>query len=717
MDLHRPRWTCRTTAYVHLDPAELSWISCRSSFQLWLNPFRLLTSDGLSRERQFPPDETGKRAHRGASWSSTTTIYNYGEHVDCQECSLLIGCSEFIMSDSEPEDFSVYSQLSEEELLHVILERSFSDKQKDSEQRHADPGPGPDPGPSPGPPRQQRRVPPAQSQQNCANPPTALSQFLYKGFKREFSPLQTFIMNGDTEALMELVQQKPWCLTEPNPEGWVAIHEAVFYGQLECVRILIRANPGSVDRCTPENETPLHIAVRENLSLVDFLLRHGANVNAASKCLETPLFAACEHMEEDIVELLLKSGAQVNRLYSQGGNIIHEACRHGSVNICKMLLDAGADMNARNMYGIQPFFIAAQHGHAGIINLLAQRGADINGQAGDGASPLYEASKNGHIPAVMELLQLKADANRANKSGLLPLHVAVRNNHPRIVSLLIPVTSRTRVRRCGLSPLHIAAERNRDTIMELLIESGFDVNAKLSDERSRMYVDKRSTVLYTTVYNGNFEAAEMLLEAGANPNLDIFNPLLIAARFGWVDMAELLVRYGADVNARMSTQPSLFPAAILLGMQSLRMLKLLLDHGCDARLCFDCLYGQKPHPPARPQRRPIEHLQSHDDSLSKHCIQYCEAISTCRMSGPITKMLLDYVGHIRLCSRLLAILEGLSEWADIKLKAYPPHPLMQLCRLKIRQLLGIRRLRHLHTLPIPSRLIRFLQYDVRGFLS
>ncbi|KAM6915493.1 ankyrin repeat and SOCS box protein 2-like [Xenentodon cancila] len=644
------------------------------------------------------------------------------------------------MTDSklQLDDFSVYSQLSEEELLHVVVERSFSDKQtqKDSgpsssssaacpspavldfSQRHPDPGPGL--------PRQQRQVPPVQPQQtpnvqNCANPPTALSQFLYKGFKREFSPLQTIIMNGDAEALLELVQRKSSCLTEPNHEGWIAVHEASHYGQLQCVRILIRADPGSVDRCTPENETPLLIAAaRGNLSCVEFLLSHGANVNAANKSRETPLFVACEHTKEDIVELLLSSGAQVNRLCSQGGSILHEACRHGSVKICRMLLDAGADMKARNIYGIQPFFIAAQHGYTGVINLLAQRGADINGQAGDGASPLYEASKNGHVPAVKELLQLKADANRATKSGLLPLHVAVKNNHPWVVSLLIPVTSRTRVQSCGLSPLHIAAERNRDAIMELLIESGFDVNAKLSDERSRMHEDRRSTALYFSIYNGNFEAAEMLLEAGANPNLDIFNPLLITARLGWVDMAELLVRYGADVNAQISTQPSLFPATILLSMESLPMLKLLLDHGCNARPCFDCLYGQKPHPAITPQRHPVEDMQSNDDSPPKHCIQYCEAISTSslyRMSGPITAMLLDYVGHIRLCSRLLEILEGCSDWADIKLKAFPPHPLMQLCRLQIRQLLGVRRLRLLHTLPIPSRLIRFLQYDVRCSLS
>uniref|UniRef100_A0A3Q0T2C9 Ankyrin repeat and SOCS box containing 2a, tandem duplicate 2 n=1 Tax=Amphilophus citrinellus TaxID=61819 RepID=A0A3Q0T2C9_AMPCI len=256
-----------------------------------------------------------------------------------------------------------------------------------------------------------------------------------------------------------------------------------------------------------------------------------------------------------------------------------------------------------------------------IIHLLAHKGADINAQAGDGASPIYEASKNGHISAVEALLTLKADANRTTKSGLLPLHVAVQNNHARVVSVLIPVTSRVRIKRCGISPLHIAAERNRDEILELLIKVGFDVNAKLSQDWSRIYEDHRSTALYFSVYNGNLEATQMLLEAGANPNLDIFNPLLIAVRLGWVDMAVLLLRYGADVNAQISTQPSSFPSAILFSMDCLPMLKLLLDHGCDAKSCFQCSYGQKPHPTIAPSRHPIEELQVSVDLPPQHKIQ------------------------------------------------------------------------------------------------
>nr|XP_020515218.1 ankyrin repeat and SOCS box protein 2-like [Labrus bergylta] len=526
------------------------------------------------------------------------------------------------------------------------------------------------------------------------------------------------ILNGDTDTLMDLVRRGSDSLMKPNNEGWIALHEAAYYGKQQLVSILIRAFPESVNRRSAKNQTALLLAAgRGNVSCVDFLLNHGANPNIANTDQETPLFIACESPNRDVVHLLLRSGAQVNRCSVQGVSALQEACRHGQLELCTMLLDAGADLETNNIYGITPFFTAAQHGEIHIMHLLYERGADINDSAGDGATPLFEACKNGHVSAVKMLLALKADANQSVKSGLLPLHVAVQNNHKQIVMMLIPVTSRVRIQLCGISPLHVAAEKNWDDIMELLIQSGFDVNAKLSAQHSMMYEDRRTTALYFSVYNGNLEASEMLLEAGADPNLDVFNPLLIAVRLGWLDMATLLLKYGADVNAQISTQPSSFPSAILLNMESLPVLKLLLVNGCDARPCFICPHGQNTHPAVT---QPDEETQPGGDLLPLRCVQFCEAVSSpsfCRVTGPIISTLLDHVGHVQLCARLLEVLENCSDLAQIKLKAAPPRPLMQYCRLKIRRLLGVHRLRLLHTLPLPAQLIRFLCHNLTGSLT
>lgn len=179
--------------------------------------------------------------------------------------------------------------------------------------------------------------------------------------------------------------------------------------------------------------------------------------------------------------------------------------------------------------------------------------------------------------------------------------------------MLIPVTSKARVRRIGISPLHLAAERNRDDVLESLIEAGFDVNAKLSDDWSKLYEDRRSTPLYFSVNNNNVDAVQMLLAAGANPNLDMFRPLMVAARQRCIQTVTLLVEHGADINASIPTHPTTFPAVYMFSMKYLPMFKYLLDHGGHARSCFDCIYGNHPHPPIntnRSERESAPHRES-----------------------------------------------------------------------------------------------------------
>lgn len=168
--------------------------------------------------------------------------------------------------------------------------------------------------------------------------------------------------------------------------------------------------------------------------------------------------------------------------------------------------------------------------------------------------------------------------------------------------MLIPATSKARVWRTGISPLHVAAEHNHDDVLEALIEAGFDVNAQLSEERSKLYEDRRSTALYFAVINNNIDSVCMLLAAGANPNLDVFKPLMVAARLGCIQTVTLLVEHGADINACIPTHPTTFPAVYMFSMKNLPMFKYLLDHGGHALSCFNCIYGSQPHPPIKTTR-------------------------------------------------------------------------------------------------------------------
>lgn len=114
------------------------------------------------------------------------------------------------------------------------------------------------------------------------------------------------------------------------------------------------------------------------------------------------------------------------------------------------------------------------------------------------------------------------------------------------------------------------------------------------------------------------------------------------------------------------------------------------------------------------------------------------------LSGHVVRVLLDYVDHVSLCSKLKAVLMEQQQWADIcrlqgaelrcaarvrserrpELTLLPPpeNPrcLQHLCRLRIRQSLGRRRLRSpvfMSFVPLPRRLkdyILYREYDLLG---
>ncbi|XP_030071181.1 ankyrin repeat and SOCS box protein 2 isoform X2 [Microcaecilia unicolor] len=605
------------------------------------------------------------------------------------------------------EEYSLYSSMSEEELIQMAIEQSLMDPSsgQTAAQGH------------------QKLVATASEEAATASRPNRAphSSTWAQNFQsqpnpknREQDPIVVAIMNGDTDTLTNIIKSER-NLAEPNKDGWLPLHDASYYGQLECLKLLLKAFPATIDRRTLQEETALYLAtIRGHIECINYLLQCGAEPDIANKSRETPLYKACERKHLEAVKLLVQYNSDVNHRCNRGWTALHEAVARNDLEAIDILVTGGAKIEAKNAYGITPLFVAAQSGQLDSLRYLAKCGAEINTQANDSASALYEASKNGHTSIVAFLLSQGADANKANKDGFLPLHIAARKkDNEEIVSMLIPVTSRVRIKRSGISPLHIAAERNNNGSLEELIDAGYDVNATLSFERARLYEDRRSTALYFSVINNNIDATEMLLDAGANPNVDIINPLLISIRHGCLRTMNMLLDHGANIDAYIATHPTAFPATIMFSMKYLSMLKYLMDLGSDADSCFICEYGNGPHPPVEDSRR-REFESENTANKQPKIIQFCEMVSTpefSRWAGPIIDVLLDYVGNVQLCARLQEHLDSYEDWAGIKRKADPPRPLVHLCRLKIRSILGRNRFALLDDLPLPQRLIQYLKYE------
>ncbi|XP_033987942.1 ankyrin repeat and SOCS box protein 2-like isoform X1 [Trematomus bernacchii] len=540
---------------------------------------------------------------------------------------------------------------------------------------------------------------------------------------RDVEPVVFAVRRGDVKAVNDLATSAPLSLLKENKDGWIPLHDAAFCGQTECLKILLKAHPGTVDKRTLQEQTALLLAVScEHLSCVRCLLEAGADPDISSKNKETPLYKACELENVDMVSLILSYGATVNQRCGQGWTALHEAVSRDNTEICEILTSAQATINPSNTYSITPLIVAAQRGQMRALCYLIGKGADVNMQTCDGITALHEASKNGGKESVAVLLTKHADANKPDNSGLLPLHIAAQYGHHEIVSMLVSVTSRTRLRHSCVSPLHLAAEHNRHTVAAVLLKTGADVNATLASSHSMQYADRRATALYFAIANGSTKTAEVLLNAGASLSLDPVSPLLMAVRQGCVSTVSLLLDRGADVSARLPSYATTFPAVVALCMNNLPLLKCLLDNGCDALSCFSCTYGCAPHSTTSGSDiRTVGNngfVIQNDNMLPFNCsemsereTQFCEWMSTsvmCQWAGPIIDLLLEHVGHIQLCSKLTELLDSREEWLAVKRKSLSPRPLMHLCRFRIRTQIGRHRLKSLPSLPLPDRLIRYL---------
>lgn len=154
------------------------------------------------------------------------------------------------------------------------------------------------------------------------------------------------------------------------------------------------------------------------------------------------------------------------------------------------------------------------------------------------------------------------------------------------------MTSPHAIKKSGLSPIHSATDGQSVQCLELLIENGFDVNELLAEHISDNYEDKRKTALFFAVSNKDVLCTEMLLKAGADPNADPLNCLLVAVRSGNHEIVRLLLAHQADVNCYFTTvNDTHFPSAIQYALSDEILLRLLLNNGYQVEKCFDCMHG------------------------------------------------------------------------------------------------------------------------------
>jgi truncated hemoglobin YjbI len=137
-----------------------------------------------------------------------------------------------------------------------------------------------------------------------------------------------------------------------------------------------------------------------NLTMVELLLRLGADPNAQDGGGHTPLYCLANGYRAshgaDVVRTLARSGANVNA--SDGVKHctpLHMAARRGNLQIAEALLDCGAEIDARDSLGDTPLRRSVNCDKIQVASLLLARGADRRSVGNKGLTPLLAARSSG----------------------------------------------------------------------------------------------------------------------------------------------------------------------------------------------------------------------------------------------------------------------------------------------------------------------------------
>uniref|UniRef100_UPI0025AE8597 poly [ADP-ribose] polymerase tankyrase-1 isoform X1 n=1 Tax=Doryrhamphus excisus TaxID=161450 RepID=UPI0025AE8597 len=311
-------------------------------------------------------------------------------------------------------------------------------------------------------------------------------------------------LQGFTAAQMgnEAVQQ---ILTENvpvrNSDVDYRLLEAAKAGDLDTVKSLCTAQNVNCRDLEGRHSTPLHFAAGYNrVSVVEYLLHHGADVHAKDKGGLVPLHNACSYGHYEVAELLVRHGASVNVADLWKFTPLHEAAAKGKYEICKLLLKHGADPTKKNRDGSTPLDLV-KDGDTDIQDLLrgdaalldaAKKGClarvqklcspdNINCRdtQGRNSTPLHLAAGYNNLEVAEYLLEHGADVNAQDKGGLIPLHNAASYGHVDIAALLIKYnTCVNATDKWAFTPLHEAAQKGRTQLCALLLAHGADPTMK-----------------------------------------------------------------------------------------------------------------------------------------------------------------------------------------------------------------------------------------------
>ena len=356
---------------------------------------------------------------------------------------------------------------------------------------------------------------------------------------------------------------------------------------------------GDVNARQPDGSTPLQWAVYEGKTAeVRRLIDAGADVTLANEYGASPMSLAAEVADTAVLKMLLDAGADADSPNADGMTALMTVARTGNVEAAKLLIEHGATVDARENFGGQSALMwASARRHPAMIEYLLEHGAAIDARS-------THRDYQRHITA-------EGRPKSLDSGGFTPLLYAARENCRACVEVLLAKGADIDLPDPdGVSPLHLAVMNANWDLAKQLIDAGANVNQwdifgeapLFTAVGGRSRTDGGRASIDPPNATTGIEVVRLLLERGANPNMQLFfrpanvrgatntrgsTPLIRAANGNDLEVVKLLLEHGADATVYMADRQTPIHA-VLAGRanekDALELIKILHEAGTDVNV-------------------------------------------------------------------------------------------------------------------------------------
>ncbi|UJR24559.1 hypothetical protein I4U23_005934 [Adineta vaga] len=221
------------------------------------------------------------------------------------------------------------------------------------------------------------------------------------------------------------------------------------------------------------------------------------------------------------------------------------ACSSEDRDEIDKLLQRGVDINTSNIDGLTALHQSCIDNNLHMVEYLLNKKADINCQDNEGWTPLHAASSCGNIDIVKYLLSHGAIVDVCNNEGELPIDIAEGED---IISYL-----EDDMRRKGIDD-----QQSRNYEHQLMIKHAQDSlnnnkNGLKSTADVIVHIRTGATALHVAAAKGYIDVIDLLIRAGANLNSvdnDGWTPLHAAAHWDKHDVIKYLIEKNASLDVK-----------------------------------------------------------------------------------------------------------------------------------------------------------------------